>query len=325
MQVRRKLVAGAVLAVVMTTALAACGSDSSGSGGSGGGGDKLLGIVESSGSDITTVQSANAAKAAAEKAGWKVSIIDSQSSVDKAIAGIQALVSRKATAIMVTVYASPSLQAGINVAQRAGIPVVSMAGGLAPGVGAALVSNSGAEVAAQMIKDMGGGDSGSVLALTYHPGLPCLLRGKSFDKFMKDYPNVKITRHEIDVQSAQQDSASTANAWLATKPKGPKAIFACYDDPAVGAVSAIKQSGVKAGEVKVYGFNAQANAREEIKSGYMTASMYYDTAAAGVICFEYIQKIMKAGDSWKQKEEDIPHELVDANNLASFESDHPDA
>lgn len=319
---KARLAALAALSLAALIAAAGCGSSSGGSSASSHP-KKVLGIVEVTSTDLSTVQSAQGATKAAKAAGWTVLTADAQGEPDKAISAIQDFVTRKVTAIMITVLQSTSLEAGISQAAAAHIPVVSMAGGLAKGVSAAVDANAGDVVTKALIQAMGGGNSGSILSFTYHPGLPCLLRGQSFSKVMTGSPNVKITSHEINVQTVAQDSNSTAAAWLRTKPKAPLAIFACYDDPALGAISALKSAGLKPGQVKVFGFNAEPPALNAIKSGWMTGSMYYNSTAAGVTVFQTIQKVLAAGSGWHQEELQIPHKLVTASNLAAFQSAQP--
>ena len=283
---------------------------------------KILGIVEITTTDLSTIQATQGATKAAKAAGWTVLTANAQGEPAKAVSAMQDFVTRGVTAIMVTVLQSSSLEAGISAAKAAHIPVVSMAGGLAPGVAAAVDANAGDVVTKALIKAMGGGTAGSILDFTYHPGLPCLLRGRSFNKIMSGYPKIAVTRHEINVQTVAQDSNSTASAWLQTRPKSPLGIFGCYDDPSLGAISALKAQGLKAGQVKVFGFNAEAPALSAIKSGWMTGSMYYNSTGAGITVFKTILKVLAAGSHWHQVELQIPHELVTAANLAAFQRTH---
>lgn len=283
---------------------------------------KVLGIVQITSTDLSTVQATQGATKAAEAAGWTVLTANAQGEPSKAIAAIQDYVTRHVTAIMTTVFESSTLEAGIKAANSAGIPVVSMAGGLAPGVAAAVDANAGAVVANALIQAMGGADRGSILDYTYHPGLPCLLRGNAFNVILAKYPQIKVTRHEINIQNVPSDSETTASGWLQTKPTAPLGIFGCYDDPAIGAIPALKAQGYKPGQVKVFGFNAEAPALAAIKQGWMTGSMFFDSVGAGVTVFDTIEKILAAGSHWKQEELQIPHELVDKANLAAFEKAH---
>lgn len=320
---KARLAAFAAICVAASLAAGGCSSGSSATSSgesSASSAKKVLGIVEITSTDLSTVQATQGATKAAKAAGWGVVTADAQGEPAMAIAAIQDFVTRKVTAIMVTVFQSTSLEAGITAATAAHIPVVSMAGGLAPGVSAAVDANAGDVVSKALINAMGGGSTGSILEFTYHPGLPCLLRGEGFTSVLATYPGVKVTSHEINVQTVPQDSDSTAAAWLQTKPKAPLGIFGCYDDPAIGAISALKAAGLKPGQVKVFGFNAEAPALAAIKSGWMTGSMYFNSTGAGMTVFKTIQEILAAGSHWHQTELQIPHELVTKANLAAFEA-----
>jgi ABC-type sugar transport system substrate-binding protein len=283
---------------------------------------KVLGIVQITTTDLSTVQATQGATKAAKAAGWSVLVANAQGEPSKAIAAMDDFVNRHVTAIMTTVFESTTLEAGIKAAKAAHIPVVSMAGGLAPGIAAAVDANAGDVVAKALIKAMGGGSKGSILDFTYHPGLPCLLRGNAFNTVLSSHPGIKVTRHEINIQNVASDSESTASGWLQTKPTTPLGIFGCYDDPAVAAISALKAQGYKPGQVKVFGFNAEAPALAAIKTGWMTGSMYFDSVGAGTTVFATIRKVLSAGSSWHQEELQIPHLLVVKSNLAAFEKSH---
>lgn len=305
----------------LTASAALLGSLAPGNAALASGSPKVLGIVQITTTDLSTIQATQGASKAAKAAGWTVLVANAQGEPSKAIAAMEDFVTRHVTAIMTTVFESSTLEAGIHAANAAHIPVVSMAGGLAPGVDAALNANAGTVVANTLIQDMGS-TKGSILDYTYHPGLPCLLRGSAFDAVLSKYPAIKVTRHEINIQNVASDSESTASAWLQTRPNGPLGIFGCYDDPAVAAIAALKAQGYKPGQVKVFGFNAEAPALAAIKSGWMTGSMYFDSIGAGTDVFATIEKILAAGSSWRPEALQIPHELVTKANLAAFEKAH---
>jgi ABC-type sugar transport system substrate-binding protein len=285
---------------------------------------KTLGIVEITTTDLSTVQFVRGATKSAEKAGWTVLTTDAEGEPSKAIAAMEDYVARGVTAIVTTVFVSSSLEVGIKAARAAHIPVISWAGGLAPGISADFAANAGDVVTKALLKAMGGKNKGSILDFTYHPGLPCLLRGNDFNTVMKGYSNIKVYRHELEIQNVPVDSESTAAAWLLTSPKTPIGVFGCYDDPAIGAISALKELGYKAGQVKVFGFNAEAPALAAIKSGWMTGSMYFNSIGGGPVVFATIQKILAAGSSWRQEELQIPHILVTRANVAAFEAKYGD-
>lgn len=316
--------------VVMLSALAmvvtSCGDNSkkdTGSGGTGGGGKpKTLGIVEFSGTDVSTQAVAAAARKAAEADGWKVVAVDAQGQPDKGNSAVENLVQRKVDGILVTVFDSNSLRAGLNAAKDAKIPVISHGGGPGDGIVASFDANGGKVVAERIAKDLNG--SGALLALTYKPGLPCLQREQALDEVLKSSSGIRVTKQEIAIPGAAESASNFTTAWLTKNSSGPRAIWGCYDDPAVGAVSALKGKGVQPGAVKVYGFNNAPDAQGLIKAGYMEGSMWFDSTGAGEAEFSAVKAAVDAGSSGgTSTSKEVPAEFIDASNLDSWKSAHP--
>ncbi len=284
---------------------------------------KLLGIVTFSGTDVTSNQVVTEIQKAATAGGWESTVVDANGNVDQGNSAIQNLVQRKVDGLVVTVFASTSLASGLSAAKQAAIPVVSHGGGLADGVGVAFDANGGAETAERVAKDLGG--KGSALAFTYRPGLPCQERESSFDEVAPKYPDLKVTKQEVAVPGFVESAANFTTAWLTSHPSGSGnlAVWGCWDGPAEGAISALKQG--QRTDVKVYGHNADADALAAIKSGSMVASMWYDSAAAGSQEFKALQEVVAGGASWKPVVRQVPQLLVDATNIDQFMKDHPEA
>ncbi len=285
----------------------------------------LLGIVS-----ITATEANNARyikgieKAAAEK-GWEVSVIDAQGSADTANAGIQNFVQRGAKAIVDMVFPVSSIGAGLAAADAAKIPVVTWGGGLG---GSVIATNgSGGPMAVpivdMMVKDLGG--KGEVLALTYHTGEVCRNREIVMDETLAKSPDIKVTKNEVRIPGYFEDGAQYATAWLALHPagSGPLAIWGCWDDPSIGAISALRQAGRD--DVKVYGINGNAQALENIQKGFMTATAWQDSFTEGYNMLGIIDEAMKAGAAWKPKAVEVTAIVVTKDTVAGFVKEHPDA
>ena len=95
-----------------------------------------------------------------------------------------------------------------------------------------------------------------------------------------------------------EDGAQYANAWLASHPAGKEnlAIWGCWDDPAIGAIGSLRAQGRT--DVKVYGVNGNAQALENIKKGFMTATAWQDSYTEGYNMMKLLPEIVKAGASW---------------------------
>ena len=156
-----------------------------------------IGIVTFSTSDVNTNAMVDSMTAAAQAKGWTVTNLNANGEPLQAITEIKQLVTKKADAIIVTVFDSTGLAAGIAAAKEAGIPVLSAGGGLAPGVALAASTGAGPPMVDLLLKNLG--NSGTVLDLTYHPGIPCRERADAFDAAMKQHPGIKVTSHEITI------------------------------------------------------------------------------------------------------------------------------
>jgi ribose transport system substrate-binding protein len=172
-----------------------------------------------------------------------------------------------------------------------------------------------------MLKNLS--NAGTVLDLSYHPGIPCRERADAFDAAVKANPGLKATSHEITIPGAAESSQAATSAWLSANAgaKGPFAIFNCYDDNAMGAIAALKQNGRT--DVQVYSFNATAPAVQAVKDGSMTATLGVDLTSAGKMMIDQIPDVIKAGDSWQPKSFVPGYQLVTKDNVDKFMKDNP--
>lgn len=260
---------------------------------------------------------------AARAKGWATTVIDSNGSADQGNSAIQNLVQRKVNGIIVNVFPSTSMALGLAAARRAHIPVISQGGGLANGVAASVDVNGADVITQRMARDMGG--KGSVLAFTYHTGAPCRLRERYFDSVVSKYPGIKVTKNEVQVPGFVQSGSQYATAWLANHQAGSGnlAIWGCWDGPDIGAISALRQNGRT--DAKVYGFNGDADALQAIKSGTMTASMYFDPIAQGKQVVGVLSQVIAQGPRWAPRTVYAEQIVVDQKNINAFLKQHPEA
>jgi ribose transport system substrate-binding protein len=285
----------------------------------------LLGIVSITATEANNARYIKGAEKAAAERGWEVAVIDAQGSADQANAGIQNFVQRKATAIVDMVFPVSSIGAGLAAADAAKIPVVTWGGGLG---GSVIATNgSGGPMAVPIVEMMvaGLGGKGDVLALTYHTGEVCRNREIVMDEILAKNPDIKVTKNEVRIPGYFEDGAQYATAWLAAHPpgSGPLAIWGCWDDPSIGAISALRQQGRD--DVLVYGINGNAQALENIQKGFMTATAWQDSFTEGYNMLGIIDEAIKAGDAWQPKAVEVPAVVVTKDTVDQFLKDHPDA
>jgi ribose transport system substrate-binding protein len=285
----------------------------------------LVGIVSISATEANNARYITGAQAAAKEIGWTVSVIDAAGNADQANAAIQNFAQRGAAVIVDMVFPFSSIGAGLDAAKAAKIPVVTWGGGLGSTVAATNGSGGPMVVPVDelMIKTMGG--KGSVLELTYHTGEVCRNREVALDEALASQPNIKAVKNEVRIPGYFEDGAQYANAWLASHPAGGEnlAIWGCWDDPSIGAIGSLRAQGRT--DVKVYGVNGNAQALENIKKGFMTATAWQDSYTEGYNMVKLMPDIVKAGADWKPKAVEVPAVLVTSETIDKFLADHPNA
>ena len=286
----------------------------------------LLGIVSISANEANNARYIAGATAAGKEDGWAVSVIDASGSADQANSAIQNFAGRGAGAHKDKVLPGWGLGAGRAPAQAAGIPVVPWGGGLGGSVAA--TNGSGAPVAQpvidRMVADLGA--KGDLLALTYRTGEVCRNRETLMDQVLAKHPGVTVTKNEVRIPGYFEDGAQYANAWLASHPAagdGKQAIWGCWDDPAIGAIGALRQQGRD--DVGVYGVNGNAQAIENIRNGHMAATAWEDSYTEGYRMVKLLRDIKAAGAGWTPKAVEVPAVLVTKDTVAQFIKDHPAA
>ena len=285
----------------------------------------MIGIVSISATEANNARFIQGATKAAEELGYQVNVVDAAGNADQANAAIQNFAQLGAYAIVDMVFPWSSIGAGLDAAKGGNIPVVSWGGGLGSSVAATNGSGGPMVVPVNelMLKNMGG--KGSILALTYHTGEVCRNREIEFDKAVAQFPDIKVTKNEVRIPGYFEDGAQYANAWLAGHPAGSEnlAIWGCWDDPAIGAIGSLRAQNRD--DVKVYGVNGNAQALENIKNGFMTATAWQDSFTEGYNMVKMLKEIKDAGASWQPKAVEVPAVLVTKDTVEGFLKEHPDA
>lgn len=164
-----------------------------------------------------------------------------------------------------------------------------------------------------------------VLALTYRGGQVCRDREAIFDEMVAQEPGLRVTKEEVTIPGFLQDGARYATAWLAAHPAGSGnlAIWGCWEDPTLGAVSALAQQGRT--DVLTYGINGSSTAIQAVQDGSLTATVYEDSVSEGRTMFDTTLEAIAAGAAWEPQTIDVPSVLVTADTVEQFVAEHPEA
>jgi ribose transport system substrate-binding protein len=121
----------------------------------------------------------------------------------------------------------------------------------------------------------------------------------------------------VDSQSAQWEMtlANQVAAAMLSEHSDLKAILACNDSMALGALAAIRASG-KAGQVKVVGFDNISAVQQAVREGQITATADQHADQLAVFGIEYALQLL-ADDASVPEDRETPVDLITADVLVA--------
>jgi ABC-type sugar transport system substrate-binding protein len=228
------------------------------------------------------------AKEAGKKAGVKfIELAAEKGELSKQLAIVEDMITRKVDAIAIAPVDSAGIAPAVNRALAAGIPVIAVDTGI---TGAKITSyvatdnikaaNVQGEWAASQLKD---GDK--VIYVTGDQGQSTgQERKKGFvDALKAKLPNVKV----IEVSTTWDQTQAQNGVEAAIRANNDIKLIACaWDGGALGAVAAMKGAGIKAGEIKLAGFDGSPGGLDMMKQGWQQANAAQMLAKIGQVGVE---------------------------------------
>ena len=107
-----------------------------------------------------------------------------------------------------------------------------------------------------------------MIALTHRPHPGVVKRSEAFDDVIKEYPDIKlITEQHVPAEQPINDAQDIVANLLTANPDKDSitAVFAAWDEPAIGAAKALAEAGRD--EVIVTGVDGNEQAVQMIKDG----------------------------------------------------------
>jgi len=260
-------------------------------------------------------------EARAQELGWSVNIIDTAGDVAAVISRMEDLVIQGVDAIVINVDPA-QIGAGLAAAADAGIPVVGMDAGSDPLVAANITSNGyamAAETAVYVANRIGG--QGNVVMFTFDPFPPVQVRGVIADAVFANFPDIDvIERITPDVSDGGiADSRAQMEALLAANPEPGSiaAVWAAWDQPALGALQAVEAAGRADEGIVITGIDANPQARDAIAAGgNFEASVAQDFQGIGSTTADTVARLL-AGEELVQRVIYVPTTLVTVANAGA--------
>jgi ribose transport system substrate-binding protein len=254
----------------------------------------------------------------AKDKGWDVNVIDTQGDVAAVISRIEDMVNQKVDAIVINVDPA-QVKAGLETAKAANIPVIGMDAGADPLLATNVTSNGyamAAETSSYVADRIGG--KGNVVMFVFDAFPPVQVRGVVASAVFGNYPDIKILdKVTPDVADGGiADSRAKMEAILAANPNpgSISAVWAAWDQPALGALQAIEAAGRDKEGIVITGIDANPQAREEIaKGGNFEASVAQDFQGIGSATADAVARVL-GGETLKQHVIYVPTKLITSAN-----------
>ncbi|MDK0630817.1 ribose ABC transporter substrate-binding protein RbsB [Clostridium perfringens] len=237
----------------------------------------------------------------AEKLGYDLVVLDSQNDPAKERANVEDLVQLGVIALLINPTDSDAVVKTVEVANKSNIPVITLDRQANGGkITSHIASDNikGGEMAAEYVLDKFKDEKGpiNVVEIQGIPGASATRdRGEGFHNIMDKndkFNFVSIQAADFDRQKGLQvmENIIQANPNI-------QVVFAHNDEMALGAVKAIKASGINA---LVIGFDGNDDAKDSIDASEMTATIAQQPDLIGALGVELANKIYN-GESIKDK------------------------
>ena len=255
---------------------------------------------------------------AAQRAGAKLVIFNSNDSPQAQNDAIETYVQQKVAGIIVCAIDVNGVVPAVQAA-AAGIPVVAVDSILPAGPQKAQIgvdnSKAGAMLGEAFLADvksaMGGhatlGVVGALNSFIQN------VRQKGFEDVVKADPSVRMAG-VVDGRNVQ-DSALSAAEQLITANPSLNAIYATGEPALLGAVAAVQSQG-KQDSIKVFGWDLTAQAIAGIDAGFVVAVIQQDPAAMGVAAVDALVKLHGGGTV--QPQIAVPVTIVTKANVEPY-------
>ncbi|WP_084168609.1 substrate-binding domain-containing protein [Paraburkholderia acidipaludis] len=203
---------------------------------------------------------ADAMKQEAQKDNAKLDLSIANQDLSKQIADVQDFVTRKVNVIVLSPVDSKGVKAAVTIAEKAGIPVITVdigAEGVEVASHIATDNYAGGQMAGQLMCKVLGG-KGKVGVIDYPTVQSVIDRVNGFKKALGACPGVEVVAVQPGITRAE--ALTTAQNMLQAHPD-LDGIFGFGDDAAMAAAVAGKSAG---NHVKVIGFDGMPEARAAV-------------------------------------------------------------
>ena len=291
MHINKKIFSVGLMLMMLMTSFIGCGRDNK----------PKIGMVLSTLNNPFFVNMKDGAEKEAEKLGYDLVVLDSQNDPAKERANVEDLVQLGVVTLLINPTDSDAVVKTVEVANKSNIPVITLDRQANGGkITSHIASDNikGGEMAAEYVLDKFKDEKEpiNVVEIQGIPGASATRdRGEGFHNIMDKNDKFNF----ISIQAADFDRQKGLQVMENIIQANPniQVVFAHNDEMALGAVKAIKASGINA---LVIGFDGNDDAKDSIDANEMTATIAQQPDLIGALGVELANKIYN-GESIKDK------------------------
>jgi ribose transport system substrate-binding protein len=254
----------------------------------------------------------------ATEKGWDVNVVDTAGDVAALISRMEDVALQDVDAIVINVDPT-QISAGLEAVAEAGIPVFGMDSGTDPLLVTNVTSNGyamAAETATYVVDRLNG--EGNVVMFIFEPYPPVQKRGVIAEAIFNNTPDITIL-DEITPSFDAGPLEGARNAMEAVLLANPdpgsiSAVWAAWDDPALGALQAIEAAGRENEGIVIVGIDATPQARDAIaRNSNFEATVAQDFPGIAQTVADLIETYLSGGEI-TQTTYYVPTTLITAAN-----------
>ncbi|PPE78121.1 LacI family transcriptional regulator [Kaistia algarum] len=267
-------------------------------------------------SSVATNQMIKVFDEKAKAAGWNATLVDTRGDMGPLASRIEDVVAAKVGAIVLVSVDPKQIQDQVNAAAAAGIPVVTIDGASAPGVVLNVTSDNfelGTKLSDFLFAKLGGKGNIAKFYYSAHPGVH--QRELALDAALKANPGIKVVaEHYMVVPGPIDDARKTMEDLLKSQGGEIDAVWAAWDEPAIGAQLAIEADKPDS-KIIIAGIDGNPQAVELIKScSHIKGTVSQDFDAMAGLAADGLAKIL-AGEKPEKAELFAPAKLITPETL----------
>lgn len=283
-----------------------------------------IGIVAFQMSSETHARAANAAAAAAKKLGWSVTLLNSRGAIPESASQIESLIQAKPDALILCMTKPVELDAQLAEAQKAGIPVITIASGTSPHTLFDIQANEyqvGSEAALYLLGLMN--YRGNLLTERFEGNLATRIRGKMLDAVLSENSAVKVigSHSMARTRSWQEDVRAGMGALIQRDAGKFQGVWASFDGQAFVIDDLLQAQGYKKGQIPLVSMDGGQTTFARIRdpNSLIVATVAVPFELMGQKAVEAIERIVDKGEKKASVVQGpymlLPSVLVDKSNV----------